>query len=91
MFGFCDLFGQVAGTTVGQQGPVTLAQVTVTVTITVYLFWQHPVKENEPPVSLSIPAWTRDPTFYAFYAWWIYFPQSGALAEGTSRPRALAL
>ncbi len=24
--------------------------------------------------------------FYAFYAWWIYFPQSGALAEGTSRP-----
>jgi hypothetical protein len=22
--------------------------------------------------------------FYAFYAWWIYFPQSGALAEGTS-------
>ena len=23
--------------------------------------------------------------FYAFYAWWIYFPQSGALAEGTSR------
>ncbi len=24
--------------------------------------------------------------FYAFYAWWIYFPQLGALAEGTSRP-----
>jgi hypothetical protein len=24
--------------------------------------------------------------FYAFCAWWIYFPQSGALAEGTSRP-----
>jgi hypothetical protein len=24
--------------------------------------------------------------FYAFYAWWIYFPQSGALAEGTSLP-----
>ncbi len=24
--------------------------------------------------------------FYAFYAWWIHFPQSGALAEGTSRP-----
>jgi hypothetical protein len=23
--------------------------------------------------------------FYAFYAWWIHFPQSGALAEGTSR------
>jgi hypothetical protein len=22
--------------------------------------------------------------FYAFYAWWDYFPQSGALAEGTS-------
>ncbi len=22
--------------------------------------------------------------FYAFYAWWIYFPQSRALAEGTS-------
>jgi hypothetical protein len=22
---------------------------------------------------------------YAFYAWWIYFPQSRALAEGTSR------
>jgi hypothetical protein len=21
--------------------------------------------------------------FYAFYAWWISFPQSGALAEGT--------
>jgi hypothetical protein len=24
--------------------------------------------------------------FYAFYAWWFHFPQSGALAEGTSRP-----
>ncbi len=24
--------------------------------------------------------------FYAFYAWWIHFPQSGALAEGTSLP-----
>jgi hypothetical protein len=24
--------------------------------------------------------------FYAFYAWWVYFPQSGALAEGTSQP-----
>ncbi len=24
--------------------------------------------------------------FYAFYAWWIHFPQSGALAEGTSFP-----
>jgi hypothetical protein len=24
--------------------------------------------------------------FYAFYAWWVYFPQLGALAEGTSRP-----
>ena len=23
--------------------------------------------------------------FYAFYAWWIYFQQSGALAEGTSQ------
>jgi hypothetical protein len=23
---------------------------------------------------------------YAFYAWWIDFPQSGALAEGTTRP-----
>jgi hypothetical protein len=23
--------------------------------------------------------------FYAFYAWWFHFPQSGALAEGTSR------
>jgi hypothetical protein len=22
--------------------------------------------------------------FYAFYAWWFHFPQSGALAEGTS-------
>jgi hypothetical protein len=22
--------------------------------------------------------------FYAFYAWWDYFPQSGALAEGTA-------
>jgi hypothetical protein len=21
-----------------------------------------------------------------FYAWWFHFPQSGALAEGTSRP-----
>ncbi len=25
---------------------------------------------------------------YAFYAWWAYFPQSGALAEGTSRPES---
>jgi hypothetical protein len=24
--------------------------------------------------------------FYAFYAWWFHFPQSGALAEGTSLP-----
>jgi hypothetical protein len=24
--------------------------------------------------------------FYAFYAWRIHFPQSGALAEGASRP-----
>ncbi len=23
--------------------------------------------------------------FYPFYAWWIHFPQSGALAEGTAR------
>jgi hypothetical protein len=21
--------------------------------------------------------------FYAFYVWWVYFPQSGALAKGT--------
>jgi hypothetical protein len=25
---------------------------------------------------------------YAFYAWWIYFPQLGALAEITSLPDA---
>ncbi len=24
--------------------------------------------------------------FYAFYVWWIHFPQLGALAEGTSLP-----
>jgi hypothetical protein len=24
--------------------------------------------------------------FYAFYVWWIYFPQLGALTEGTSWP-----
>ncbi len=24
--------------------------------------------------------------FYVFHAWWIYFPQSGALTEGTSWP-----
>ncbi len=24
--------------------------------------------------------------FYVFYAWWVYFPRLGALAEGTSRP-----
>ena len=24
--------------------------------------------------------------FYEFYAWWIHFPQLGALTEGTSLP-----
>jgi hypothetical protein len=31
-------------------------------------------------------ACTNSHAFYAFYAWWIHFPQSGALAEGTSFP-----
>jgi hypothetical protein len=34
---------------------------------------------------LSVGKETAFYAFYAFYAWWIYFPQSGALAEGTSR------
>ena len=45
---------------------------------------------------ISLPPWnvtmahmmTRDPgpprAFYAFYAWWIHFSQSGALAEGAN-------
>jgi hypothetical protein len=33
-------------------------------------------------------AWATTYAFYAFYAWWVYFPQSGALAEGPSRSRS---
>ncbi len=31
--------------------------------------------------------WLGLHAFHAFYAWWTYFPQSGALAEGTSESR----
>ncbi len=51
-------------------------------------FTQHP---SADPTALRWPValrWSRLRfyAFYAFYAWWFHFPQSGALAEGTSRP-----
>jgi hypothetical protein len=34
---------------------------------------------------LDLPALKPlDRAFYVFYAWWVYFPQLGTLAEGTS-------
>ncbi len=52
----------------------------VTVTVTAYLFLAIFVDcETKAGEALQC-------AIYAFYAWWVYFPQSGALAEGTSRP-----
>jgi hypothetical protein len=37
-------------------------------------------------VTFILAAYHEGISFYAFYALWIHFPQSGALAEGTSLP-----
>ncbi len=47
--------------------------------------WRYPYVGCSLFVSVSVSC-AYVYAFYAFYAWWSYFPQSGALAEGTSRP-----
>jgi hypothetical protein len=37
-------------------------------------------------VTVTVTVTVYPKPFYAFYPWWIHFPQSGALAEGTSLP-----
>ncbi len=84
--------------TVGQWNS-TRKQLTVTVTVTEYLL-RHGGGYDECLTfrgihggSSNVNTWSRTETiavpqwhaFYAFYAWWAHFPQSGALAEGSMR------
>ncbi len=61
------------------------------VVTTTWLVLPKPVKWAVPhcwPSRLGFNGsiYVRVYAFYVFYAWWIYFPQSGALTGGTSRP-----
>jgi hypothetical protein len=56
----------------------------------IYLQRGPPIAQNKPTTQRTHKTHSNQGpavyAFYAFYAWWIYFPQSGALAESTSRP-----